>query len=57
MIAEDRDFMELLTRSPCIEATSLQGDYRMLAEFNSIVLAGHQTRYGVEFVTWEWVLR
>lgn len=59
MITEDRishrEYIELLTRSPRIEAKSLQGDYRTLAEFNNIVLAGHQTRYGVEFVTWEWV--
>ena len=30
------------------------GDYRILADFNGIVLAGHPTSYGVRFITWEW---
>ncbi len=30
-----------------------EGDYRLLADFNDVVLAGHPTRYGVEFITWE----
>lgn len=30
-----------------------QGDYRLLADFNDIVLAGHPTQYGLQFVTWE----
>ena len=29
-----------------------EGDYRLLADFNNIVLAGHPTQYGVQFVTW-----
>ena len=29
------------------------GDYRLLADFNNTVLAGHSTRYGVEFITWD----
>ena len=27
--------------------------YRVLAEFNDTVLAGHPTKYGCQFVTWE----
>lgn len=30
-----------------------KGDYRLLADFNDVVLAGHPTQYGVEFITWE----
>ena len=30
-----------------------KGDYRLLADFNDVVLAGHPTRYGVQFITWE----
>ncbi len=30
-----------------------KGDYRLLADFNNTVLAGHPTQYGVQFVTWE----
>lgn len=28
----------------------------MLADFNDIVLAGIQSKYGVQFVTWDWSL-
>jgi len=45
----------LMEQAPQIKASGLDGDYRALAEFNNVVLAGHQTRFGMEFVTWEWV--
>lgn len=45
----------LMERAPQLKASGLEGDYRSLAEFNDIVLAGHQTKFGMEFVTWEWV--
>jgi len=32
----------------------LDGDYRLLLDFNGTVLAAHQTRSGAEFVTWEY---
>ena len=50
--AESERFME---QAPRIKASGLEGDYRALAEFNDVVLAGHHTKYGMEFVTWEWV--
>ena len=45
---------QMMTASPLL-ADGLSGDYRLLAEFNHIVLAGHEREggYGVEFVTWE----
>lgn len=49
------EYERLMEQSPRIKASGLEGDYRALAEFNDIVLAGHQTKYGMEFVTWEWV--
>lgn len=42
-----------MEQAPQIKASGLEGDYRALAEFNNVVLAGHQTKYGMEFVTWE----
>lgn len=30
-----------------------EGDYRLLGNFNDVVLAGHPTRYGVQFITWD----
>lgn len=50
-----KEYMALMETAPQIKARGLEGDYRVLAEFNSVVLAGHPTRYGVQFVTWEWV--
>lgn len=49
------EYMTMMESAPQINASGLEGDYRQLAEFNGTVLAGHQTRYGVEFVTWEWI--
>lgn len=49
------EYQELMEQAPQISASGLEGDYRTLAEFNNVVLAGHQTRFGIEFVTWEWV--
>ncbi len=49
------EYQKLMEQAPQIKASGLEGDYRTLAEFNNVVLAGHQTRFGMEFVTWEWV--
>ena len=51
MIAE---YMTAMERAPKLQATGLHGDYRILADFSSAVLAGHPTERGVQFVTWEW---
>lgn len=52
---ETTEHQKLMEQAPQIRASGLEGDYRALAEFNNVVLAGHQTRFGMEFVTWEWV--
>ena len=49
------EYQKLMEQASQIRASGLEGDYRALAEFNNVVLAGHQTRFGMEFVTWEWV--
>ena len=53
--AETRTYMRQMAAAPPLLAEGLSGDYRLLAEFNYIVLAGHERDggYGVEFVTWE----
>ena len=43
-----------MENTPPLPAKGLEGDYRLLADFNGTVLAGHPTGQGVEFVTWEW---
>jgi len=52
---EAAEYQKLMEQATQIRASGLEGDYRALAEFNNVVLAGHQTRFGMEFVTWEWV--
>ena len=49
------EYMRQLETAPQLTASGLTGDYRLLAEFNDTVLAGHPSKYGVQFVTWEWV--
>lgn len=48
------EYMAILETAPRLKAIGLTGDYRVLADFSSAVLAGHPTERGVQFVTWEW---
>ena len=48
------EYMAILETAPQLKASGLTGDYRVLADFSSAVLAGHPTERGVQFVTWEW---
>lgn len=52
---ETQAYMRQMAAAPSLLAEGLSGDYRLLAEFNHIVLAGHEREgsYGVEFITWE----
>lgn len=52
-----REYMTLMEQAPPLSASGLdlREGYRLLSEFNNIVLAGEMTRYGAQFVTWEWV--
>lgn len=49
------EYMALMESAPQIKASSLDDGYRQLAEFNNIILAGHRSKHGMMFVTWEWV--
>ena len=48
------EYMTAMERAPKLQATGLEGDYRVLADFGDAVLAGHPSERGVRFVTWEW---
>jgi hypothetical protein len=48
------EYMRLMEAAPLLKAQGLDEDYKQLADFNGVVLAGHPTRYGVQFVTWQW---
>lgn len=55
IVVETQAYMRQLAAAPPLLAEGLSGDYRLLAEYNHIVLAGHEREggYGVEFITWE----
>ena len=46
-------YMSQMETAPQLTASGLTGDFRMLAEFNGVVLAGHPTQLGTQFITWE----
>ena len=48
------EYMAILETALRLKVGGLTGDYRVLADFGSTVLAGHPTERGVQFVTWEW---
>ena len=47
------EYMNQMETASQLTASGLTGDYRLLADFNNVVLAGHPTQYGVQFITWE----
>ena len=48
------EYMAILETAPRLKASGLDGDYRILADFGGTVLAGSPSKYGVQFVTWDW---
>lgn len=48
------EYMRMMEQAPPLKASGLEEDFKVLADFNDVVLAGHQTKYGVQFVTWDW---
>ncbi|EOS63257.1 hypothetical protein [Oscillibacter sp. 1-3] len=49
------EYMRQMEAAPQLTVSGLTGDYRLLADFNDVVLADHPTKYGIQFATWEWV--
>ena len=47
------EYMKALESAPDLKAGGLPDGYKRLAEYAGAVFAGHETRYGVEFITWE----
>ena len=48
------EYMAILETAPRLKASGLDEDYRILADFGGTVLAGTPSKYGVQFVTWDW---
>ena len=48
------EYMRQMETAPFLKADGLEDGYKVLADFNNIELAGIQSKYGVQFVTWDW---
>ncbi|NCC69301.1 MAG: hypothetical protein EOM14_14110 [Clostridia bacterium] len=50
-----REYVYTTERAPVLSAERLEEDYRLLSEFNGIVMAGRETEngHGYNFVTWQ----
>ena len=47
------EYMYQMERAPILQVDGLEDSYKVLAEFNGVVLAGCQSKYGTQFVTWD----
>jgi len=54
VVSETAEYMRLMETAPELVAEGLGKNYKLLADFNGAVLAGHPTSHGVELITWEW---
>ena len=52
--AKTLEYMTAMEAAPQLKASGLDGDYRILADFGATVLADTPSKYGVQFVTWDW---
>ena len=48
------EYMALIESAPLLKAEYLEAGYRVLADFNGVVLAGKETLLGAKFATWTW---
>ena len=48
------EYMKLMESAPTMSTGNEIDHYKMLADFNGVVLAGHDSGFGVQFVTWNW---
>ena len=54
IVSTTAEYMRQMEQAHHLKANGLTGDYRILADFNGTVLAGMNSKFGVQFVTWDW---
>ena len=54
IVCNTAEYMRQMEQAPPLKVSGLSDGYKTLADFNGVVLAGVQGKYGVEFVTWDW---
>ena len=50
---DNKDYRKLLDVAPALNVSTLEDKFKLLADYGGIVLAGRETSYGFEFVTWD----
>lgn len=54
IVCSTAEYMKQMEQAPPLKVSDLPDRYKVLADFNGVVLAGAYSKYGVEFVTWDW---
>ena len=54
IVCTTAEYMRQMEQTPPLKASGLEDSYKVLADFNGTVLAGTHSKYGVQFVTWDW---
>ena len=54
IVCNTAEYMKQVEQAPPLKVSDLPDRYKVLADFNDVVLAGAHGKYGVEFVTWDW---
>ena len=54
IVSNTAEYMRQMEQAPPLKASGLEDSYKVLADFNGTVLAGTHSKYGVQFVTWDW---
>lgn len=54
IVCNTAEYMKQMEQAPTLKGSDLPDRYKVLADFNGVVLAGAHSKYGVEFVTWDW---
>lgn len=54
IVRNTAEYMRQMETAPFLKADGLEDGYKVLADFNGTVLAGVQSKHGVQFVTWDW---
>ena len=48
------EYMRLVDSAPPLKASSLDAPYKQILDFNGYVLGAMESKYGVQFTSWEW---
>ena len=56
IVCTTAEYIHQMEQAPPLKANGLEDGFKVLADFNGTVLAGKESKHGVQFVTWDWGL-